>query len=75
MIIGGITMRKDVLWRKIGRIIMMLSEELDISPARALNLFYNTETCKQLSDERIKLRLNGMPPVLYRKAFEQAHSY
>ena len=57
IIIGGITMRKDVLWRKIGRIIMMLSEELDISPARALNLFYNTETCKQLSDDRIELYL------------------
>ena len=36
---------------------MMLSEELDISPARALNFFYNTETCKQLSDERIELYL------------------
>ena len=35
----------------------MMSEELDISPARALNLFYNTETCKQLSDERIELYL------------------
>ena len=33
----------------------MLSEELDISPARALSLFCNTETCKQLSDERIEL--------------------
>ncbi|OYP70008.1 DUF3791 domain-containing protein [Prevotella sp. P2-180] len=50
-------MRKDVLWRKTGRIIMMLSEELDISPARALNLFYNSETCKQLSDDRIELYL------------------
>ena len=27
------------------------------------------------NNERIKLRLNGMSPVLYRKAFEQAHSY
>ena len=50
-------MRKDVLWRKTGRIIMMLSEELDISPARALNLFYNSETCKQLCDDRIELYL------------------
>ena len=50
-------MRKDVLWRKTSRIIMMLSEELDISPLRALNLFYNTETCKQLSDDRIELYL------------------
>ena len=29
-------------------------------------VFYN--------NERIKLRLNGMSPVLYRKAFEQTHS-
>ena len=27
------------------------------------------------NNERIKLRLNGMSPVLYRKAFEQTHSY
>ena len=27
------------------------------------------------NNERIKLRLNGMSPVLYRKAFERAHSY
>ena len=26
------------------------------------------------NNERIKLRLNGMSPVLYRKAFEQTHS-
>ena len=50
-------MRKDVLWRKTGRIIMMLSEELDISPARALNLFYNPETCQQLCADRIELYL------------------
>ena len=50
-------MRKDVLWRKTGRMITMVSEELDISPAMALNLFYNSETCKQLCDDRIELYL------------------
>lgn len=50
-------MRKDVLWRKMGRIIMLLSKELDISPLRALNLFYSTETCKQLNDDRVQLYL------------------
>ena len=50
-------MRKDVLWRKIGRIIMLLSEELDISPLRALHLIYGTETCKQLSYDRTELFL------------------
>ena len=33
------------------------------------------EYMEYYNNERIKLRLNGMPPVLYRKAFEQAHSY
>ena len=33
------------------------------------------EYMEYYNNERIKLRLNGMSPVLYRKAFEQAHSY
>ena len=32
------------------------------------------EYMEYYNNERIKLRLNGMSPVLYRKAFEQAHS-
>ena len=33
------------------------------------------EYMEYYNNERIKLRLNGMSPVLYRKAFEQARSY
>ena len=33
------------------------------------------EYMEYYNNERIKLRLNGMSPVLYRKAFERAHSY
>ena len=33
------------------------------------------EYMEYYNNERIKLRLSGMSPVLYRKAFEQAHSY
>ena len=33
------------------------------------------EYMEYYNNERIKLRLNSMSPVLYRKAFEQAHSY
>ena len=33
------------------------------------------EYMEYYNNERIKLRLNGMSPALYRKAFEQAHSY
>ena len=50
-------MRKEVLWRKTSRIIIMLAAELDIEPQRALNLFYQTQTCRQLNDERYGLHL------------------
>ena len=35
-------MREQVLWRKISRIVLLLSARLEISPERALNLFYET---------------------------------
>lgn len=50
-------MRDQVLWRKISRIIMLLSEQLTISPERALNLFYNTKVCAMLHDSRYGLHL------------------
>ena len=50
-------MRKDVLWRKMSRIILMLADELDIAPERALDLFYRTETCRRLNDERYGLHI------------------
>ena len=43
-------MRDSVLWRKKSHIIMMLAEKLGIDEERALNIFYSTETYKQLSD-------------------------
>lgn len=50
-------MRSSVLLRKKSRIIMMLAESLQISPERALDLFYSTETCRQLSDPKYALHL------------------
>ena len=45
-------MREQVLWRKISRIIL-----LEISPERALNLFYETNVCAMLHDSRYGLHL------------------
>ena len=42
------------------------SVESFITDLKEYMVYYN--------NERIKLRLNGMSPVLYRKAFEQSHS-
>lgn len=50
-------MRDTVLWRKQSRIIMLLAEKLDISPERALNLFYSTKTYLHLSDPKYGLQL------------------
>ena len=50
-------MRDNVLWRKQSTIIMMLAKELDISPERALDIFYSTNICRQLSNPKTGLQL------------------
>jgi hypothetical protein len=50
-------MRDTVLWRKESHIIMLLAEALHIDAERALNLFYGTETYRQLSDPKYGLHL------------------
>ena len=50
-------MRDSVLWRKKSHIIMMLAEQLEIEEERALNIFYSTETYKQLSDTNSGIQL------------------
>ena len=39
-------MKDLLLWNKISRIVMLLAECLDISPVRALDIFYNRENCQ-----------------------------
>ena len=50
-------MRDSVLWRKTARIMMELAFVLAISEERALDLFYSTETYRQLSDSKYGLQL------------------
>ena len=50
-------MRDSVLWRKQARIIMALASALAISEERALDLFYSTETYRQLSNPKYGLQL------------------
>lgn len=50
-------MRDDVLERKIARIIMDVSKALDVSEERALDLFYSTDTYRQLVDGSTGLQL------------------
>ena len=50
-------MRDTVLWRKQSHVIMLLAETLHIDAERALNLFYSTETYRQLADPKYGLQL------------------
>ena len=49
-------MRNNVLWRKIARIIIMISENLHISGERALDLFYRSRVYQMLVDPRYGLQ-------------------
>ena len=49
-------MRKNVLWRKIARIIIMISENMHISSEQALDLFYNSKVYQMLKDPRYGLQ-------------------
>ncbi len=48
---------RNPLWRKQARIIMALAAELSIDEERALDLFYSTETYRQLSGTKYGLQL------------------
>lgn len=50
-------MRDDVLERKIARIILAIAEERGVSEEAAIDLFYTTETYRQLADPATGLRL------------------
>ena len=50
-------MRDDVLWRKQARIIMALASALEVDEEKALDIFYSTETYRQLSDPKYGLHL------------------
>lgn len=45
------------MWNKIGRIVTRLSERLEVSTERALDLFYNSKTCRNLHDSSMGLYL------------------
>ena len=46
-----------LMWNKIGRIVTLLSERLDVSGERALDIFYTSRTNERLHDERTGLYL------------------
>ena len=45
------------MWNKIGRIVALLAEQLNISGERALDIFYTSRTNERLHDEHTGLYL------------------
>lgn len=41
-----------ILWRKIARIIMQLADTLEVSPERALRIFYASTVGEQMHDKK-----------------------
>ena len=53
-------MLSDILmWNKVGRVVTMIAIRLNISPERALDLFYNSETSLRLHNTNDYLYLMG----------------
>ena len=46
-----------LMWNKIGRIVTLLAERLDVSGERALDIFYPSRTNERLHDEGTGLYL------------------
>ncbi|MDR1003819.1 MAG: DUF3791 domain-containing protein [Prevotellaceae bacterium] len=53
-------MLSDILmWNKIGRIVTLVAERLDIEPEKAFDVFYESKTCERLHDPQDYLYLMG----------------
>lgn len=51
------TVRQILLWQQIGCTVVALAEKLGITYKKALDLFYASDTCRRLHDERSGLYL------------------
>ena len=57
-------MRDQVLWRKTGRIAILLAERLNIDTERALDLFYNSRTYALMANPESGLQLQSDQYIL-----------
>lgn len=46
-----------LMWNKIGRIVTLLAERLNVTSERALDIFYTSKTNDRLHDEKTGLYL------------------
>lgn len=53
------TVRQILLWQQIGCTVVALAEKLGVSYKKALDIFYASDTCRRLHDERSGLYLRS----------------
>lgn len=49
--------REILLWQQIGCIVVAIAQKLQVSYKKALDIFYASDTCRRLHDERTGLYL------------------
>ena len=49
--------RQILLWQQIGCIVVAIAEKLQVLYKKALDIFYASDTCRRLHDERSGLYL------------------
>ena len=49
--------REILLWQQIGCIVVAVAQKLQVSYKTALDIFYASDTCRRLHDERTGLYL------------------
>ena len=53
------SIRQILLWQQIGCVVVALANKLSVSYKRALDIFYSSDTCRRLHNERSGLYLFG----------------
>ncbi len=49
--------REILLWQQIGCIVVAVADKMNITYKEALDIFYSSDTCRRLHDERSGLYL------------------
>lgn len=49
--------REILLWQQIGCIVVAVADKLQVPYKKALDIFYGSDTCRRLHDERTGLYL------------------
>jgi hypothetical protein len=55
----NVTVRDIILWNRIGRMVPIIAQKLQVSIEEAFDVFYTSETCARLHDEQTGLYLYG----------------